>query len=362
MKLILSDPNPDVLMVTNMWPHSGRLKYGIFVNRQLESLTALGLPSSVLFIEGYRTRWDYARAAVHIFRLNWSKRRPRLIHGHGGETGLVVRWFVRGPVIVSYCGDDLLGTPREDGSMVYAHRVRRVILRQMARLLTATVTKSAEMEATLPRGARDRNTVIPNGINRSLFRPQPRHHARLELGWASTERIVLFASDPAVQRKRYWLAEAACREAQRRIGPIRLVVARDVSPDRMPRLMVAADCLLLTSVHEGSPNVVKEAVACGLPVVSTDVGDVRQILHAVEPSWVCLEDPAELAAALVQCLTERRRSNGWEQSAWLGQEQIAVRLLELYRRLAPDVSSTQVRADCQAPAHHPDSADLDPVP
>ena len=149
------------------------------------------------------------------FFLTWSKRRPRLIHGHGGETGLVVRWFVRGPVVVSYCGDDLLGTPRVDGPMAYAYRLRRVILRQQARLLTATVTKSAEMEATLPRSARDRNSVIPNGVDRSLFRPQPRHDARLELGWASTERIVVFASDPAVQRKRYWLAEAACREAQR---------------------------------------------------------------------------------------------------------------------------------------------------
>jgi teichuronic acid biosynthesis glycosyltransferase TuaC len=363
MRVISTDPNPDVLIVTNMWPHSRRPNYGIFVSRQIESLKPLGLPCSVLFIEGYRTRWDYARAAFHIFRLNWSKRRPRLIHGHGGETGLVVRWFVRGPVVVSYCGDDLLGTPRADGSMAYAHRVRRVILRQQARLLTATITKSAEMEATLPRSARDRNTVIPNGVDRSLFRPQPRHDARLELGWASTERIVVFASDPAVDRKRYWLAEAACREAQRRIGPIRLVVASDVSPDRMPRLMVAADCLLLTSVHEGSPNVVKEAVACGLPVVSTDVGDVRQMLHAVEPSWVCLPDPADLAAALVECLAERRRSNGWERSTWLGQEQIAVRLLELYRRLAPDVSSTEVRPDLRARAHfHPDSADLDPVP
>ena len=231
MRVISTDTDPDVLIVTNMWPHSRRPKYGIFVSRQIGSLKSLGLPCSVLFVEGYRTRWDYARAAFHIFCLNWSKRRPRLIHGHGGETGLIVRCFFRGPVVVSYCGDDLLGTPRADGSMVYAHRVRRGILREQARLLTATVTKSAEMEATLPRSARARNSVIPNGVDRSLFRPQSCDDARLELGWASTERIVVFAADPAVERKRYWLAEAACREAQRTIGLIRLVVASDVSPE-----------------------------------------------------------------------------------------------------------------------------------
>ena len=363
MRVISHDAHPDVLIVTNMWPHSGRPKYGIFVSRQIESLKSQGLSCRVLFIEGYRTRWEYARAALHIFRLNWSRRRPSIIHGHGGETGLVVRCFVRGPVVVSYCGDDLLGTPRADASMLYAHRLRRIILRQQARLLTATITKSAEMEATLPRSVRGRNTVIPNGVDRSLFRPQPRRDARLELGWPSAERIVLFGSDPAVERKRYWLAEAACRKAERRIGPIRLEVASDVSPERMPRLMVAADCLLLTSVHEGSPNVVKEAVACGLPVVSTDVGDVRQILHAVEPSWVCSPDPADLAAALVECLAERRRSNGWERSAQLGQDQIALRLLQLYQTLAPHVCPTEAGHDLRAYKHlHPDSADLGLVP
>jgi glycosyltransferase involved in cell wall biosynthesis len=112
----------------------------------------------------------------------------------------------------------------------------------------------------------------------------------------------------------------------------------------MPELMSAADCLLLTSAIEGSPNVVKEAVACGLPVVSTDVGDVAEILSDVDPSWVCAPDLAALANALVECLTERRRSNGWERSAWLGHERIVERLLRLYAELAPGLASTKVGA------------------
>jgi teichuronic acid biosynthesis glycosyltransferase TuaC len=103
----------------------------------------------------------------------------------------------------------------------------------------------------------------------------------------------------------------------------------------MPRVMTGADCLLLTSSHEGSPNVVKEATACGLPVVSTDVGDVRQVLNGVDPSWVCEPHVDALAIALAQCLTERRRSNGCEGTAWLCQDKIAVRLLELYGQLVP---------------------------
>jgi teichuronic acid biosynthesis glycosyltransferase TuaC len=333
-----------VLMVTNMWPHGLNPTYGIFVKRQVDSLTSMGLECDVLFIEGHRSRWAYPRAALRLLLLNWARDRPSVVHGHGGETSLVVRWFARGPVVVSYCGDDLLGTPRADGSIPGSSRMRRFLLRHLARWMSATITKSAEMERTLGPAARQSNVVIPNGVDRELFHPRPLDQARRDLGWSPNERVVLFAADPAVERKRYWLAQAACREAERVVGTIRLEVATGLAPDEMPRLMAAADCLLLTSAIEGSPNVVKEAVACSLPVVCTDVGDVDQVLANVDPSAVCGADPSELGAALADCLTVRRRSNGWEQSSWLSDENIAQRLLDLYRKLAPADSPTNARA------------------
>jgi glycosyltransferase involved in cell wall biosynthesis len=335
---------PDVLMVTNMWPHDQHPGYGIFVFRQIESLRALGLDCEVIFVEGYRTRWAYVREALRMLRLNFSSQRPHLVHAHGGETALVARWYARGPVLTSYCGDDLLGTPRANGAIIPASRVRRAVLRAHARLMTRSITKSAEMEAMLDPRTRARNTVVPNGVDRSIFHPQSRDDARRHLGWPAEDRIVLFAADPAVERKRYWLAEAACRQAERELGPIRLEVTWGTSPDGMPMLMAGADCLLLTSAIEGSPNVVKEAVSCGLPVVSTDVGDVAETLSEVDPSWVCAAEPRPLADALLDCLTERRRSNGWERSAWLGQERIAVRILDLYSELVPGLARTKAPA------------------
>lgn len=322
-------------MVTNMWPHAANPAYGIFVRRQIESVEALGLRCEVMFVEGYRSRWEYVRAALTLCRLNFALRRPLLVHGHGGETALIVRWYLRGPVMVSYCGDDLLGTPRADDLLTAASRLRRAVLCAQSRLLTATVTKSAEMAAALPRRVRRRNTVLPNGVDRDLFQPRPRNEARAALGWPAADRIVLFAADPRVTRKRYWLAREACAQAERAVGPIRLEVTWGTPPNAMPRVMAAADALLLTSSIEGSPNVVKEAVACGLPVISTDVGDVRDVLAAVDPSWVTAGEPVALAAALTACLEMGRRSNGWEESAWLGEGEIARRLVGLYRELAP---------------------------
>jgi glycosyltransferase involved in cell wall biosynthesis len=328
---------PQVLMITNMWPHEGHSGYGIFVARQIESVRALGVDCEVEFVKGYRSRWAYLRGSIRMILLNLSRRRPLLVHAHGGETALVARWFARGPVVTSYCGDDLLGTPQANGAITPSSRIRRAVLRRHARLMTRTITKSAEMQAVLGSAAR-RNLVLPNGVDRDLFHPRPVGEARRELGWSGEDRIVLFAANPEVERKRYWLAEAACREAERSLGPIRLEVGWGIPPADMPKLMAAADCLLLTSAHEGSPNVVKEAVSCNLPVVSVRVGDVAEVLEEVRPSWICDPDPRELGAALAECLSDPRRSDGRDRTAWLGQERIATRLLGLYSELVPELA------------------------
>ena len=272
-------------MVTNMWPHRGNPKYGIFVKRQIDSLLAAGVPSDVFFIRGHLSPAAYPGAALELALWNL-RRRYSLVHAHGGESALSVRSYLRAPVLISYCGDDLLGTPRADGSITRSHRIRRWALQQDARLQTATVTKSAEMARYLPAAVQQRNTVIPNGVDIDRFRPLDRADARAQLGWDEDERIALFAADPEVERKRHWLADEACGLAGRRLDGVRLHVASDVSPDQMPVLMSAADCLLLTSVSEGSPNVVKEALMCNLPVVATPVGDVSERLLEVAPSWL----------------------------------------------------------------------------
>ena len=233
--------------------------------------------------------------------------------------------------MVSYCGDDLLGDRRADGSIPFVSTVRARLLRLHAELFTRTITKSAEMDGVLPAAARRRNAVIPNGVDTVLFHPHPRDQARAELGWAPEERVVLFsATKPYSAAKRLPLAERACALAASRIGPIRLEVASEIDPATVPLLMSAADCLLSTSAVEGSPNSVKEALMCNLPVIATPAGDIEELLEGVTPSWLCPPQEDALAAALVDCLSERRRSNGREVAARLGEEAIARQVLEVY--------------------------------
>ncbi len=98
-------------------------------------------------------------------------------------------------------------------------------------------------------------------------------------------------------------------------------------------MMNAADCLLLTSMAEGSPVVVKEALMCNLPVVATDVADVRETLADVSPSAVCGHDPSELGAALVGVLSAMQRSNGRSKRSDQDHSNTVRRLLSLYADL-----------------------------
>jgi teichuronic acid biosynthesis glycosyltransferase TuaC len=333
------EPSADVLVVTSGWPNRDDEIYCVPVKRQMESLIGRGLRCDVLFVRGYRSALAYPIAMVRL--ASWGltrRRRYALVHAHGGEAALVATFYRRAPLLVTYLGSDLLGAPRRDGVVSRLWRIRRAVIRQHARLAARTITESHEMQSALPGSTRRRNIVLPKGVDVDLFHPIDRTAARCELGWDGEARIALFAADPSVPLKRYWLAEAAVERARAILPDLRLEVANGVMPDRMPVLMGAADCLLHTSSSEGSPNVVKEALMCNLPVVATPAGDIAELLDGVVPSHLCEPSAAELAEALIECLQEPCRSNGSEVSARFDARSVTDALAGIYKELAPELA------------------------
>jgi teichuronic acid biosynthesis glycosyltransferase TuaC len=328
------DPNADVLVVTSGWPHADNPTYCVFIERQVKALHASGIRSDVLFINGYRSATAYiAAAALLAWWTLTGRRRYRLVHAQTGEAALAAGFFRRAPLLVTYYGDDLLGTRRRDDSFSLLNRLKTGLIRQHSRLAKATITQSLQMENALPSAVRRRNEVLPNGVDTSVFRPLDRDEARKRLGWPLNERVALFLASPAVACKRYWLAEAATAVAVRTFPNLRLHVGTGVPPADVPVVINASDCLLLTSSSEGSPNVVKEAVMCDLPVVTTKVGDVEDVLRDVKPSRICEDSPEALAEGIIDCVRQPLRSNGRSASEWLQDDAITKRLLSVYRQV-----------------------------
>ena len=177
--------------------------------------------------------------------------------------------------------------------------------------------------------------ILPSGVDTDVFHPRPRAEARAELGWAAADRVVLFNGSRRAKNKRLDLAEAAAAVAARLVPGTRLEVLDGAIPaGHIATYMNAADCLLMTSDHEGSPNVVKEALACDLPVVSVDVGDVRERIAGVTPGGIAGRDPERLGAALAAVLREPRRSDGHTAIEAIGTRRIAERIVDVYRRVA----------------------------
>jgi glycosyltransferase involved in cell wall biosynthesis len=157
---------------------------------------------------------------------------------------------------------------------------------------------------------RDDARIIPFGVNFELFSPSAREPAREELGIPAGKKLVLFPWDPARPEKRFDVAQAVLANLDPEHGDFRLVVVTSETPDRMARYMNACDALLLVSDREGAPMAVREAVACNLPVVSVDVGDVRDVIGGVEGCFLCERSIADVGNKLRRAVAVPRRTTG----------------------------------------------------
>ncbi len=324
-----------VLFITSMWPDPVRPHYGTFIDTQAQSLEDLGVVIDVLSIRGYASFRAYTIAMRRIHSLR-ARESYDLFHIHTGHAAAasVGLLSTRAPSIISYVGGDLLGNPDENGKTTLKSHIEATVFRQLARMSTRTITKSREMEEALPRAARPRNHVIPNGVNLDRFAPRPRAEARDALGWDRDESVVLFLGDPEDPRKNISLAQAAVQRIQERRPKVRLHVGWGSRPEEIPRLMWAADALAFTSRSEGSPNVVKEAMAAALPIVATPVGDVPERLKEVTGCFVVAPDPTSFAEALELAFDYGRTTAARAAVQDLTLAAVAKRVIALYEQVS----------------------------
>jgi glycosyltransferase involved in cell wall biosynthesis len=176
--------------------------------------------------------------------------------------------------------------------------------------------------------------IIPSSTDTELFRPLDQTECRSRLGWASDKAIAVFfgGTNPRVKRLDTALIvkQALCSHNT----SIELRIVREVIPHGdMPVYLNAADCLVLLSSFEGSPNLVREACACNTPVVTVPVGDVCEVLRDVVPSQIVDRNIDEIAAAVARVAALKTRSNGRERMKRFSNEITAMRTTKFYTRI-----------------------------
>ncbi|MEO8097081.1 MAG: glycosyltransferase [Acidobacteriota bacterium] len=258
--------------------------------------------------------------------------RPALVHAHFGTVTAAFTMIAAGrtPVVITFRGSDLNRVPTADGLRAC-----------LGRMLSQWAALGAARLVCVSHDLRKRlwwrhavTTVLPSGVDIDLFRPLARGLARRQLGWPPSEPVILFNAGHDALNKRLDLAQAAFSEARREIPGLRLeVLTGGLPPDRMPLVMNAANCLLVTSDAEGSPTVVQEALACNLPIVSVAVGDVAERLRGVAGTRIAGRYPHELARALVETVLRDEPSEGRLRCVEFSSDTIAAELARLYREI-----------------------------
>ena len=200
-----------------------------------------------------------------------------------------------------------------------------------ARRANGIIVKSKNLHDALPADLPpSKIRIIPNGIDLDRFKPLDRDLCRNRLGWSATRLNVLFPANQGDPRKRPELAYAAAQTAEQLGVKIEIHQLRGVPHHDVPVWLNASDVVLLTSSHEGSPNLIKEALACNVPVISVDVGDVRERTQGIDGCFIANAEPNDLAMKLKLVDAGSRRVDSREKVRDLSLQQIALRLKQFY--------------------------------
>jgi glycosyltransferase involved in cell wall biosynthesis len=315
-----------VLVITAMWPTAENPAFGSFVAAQVKHLEQEGIDIEVLVLAGRLRKLIYPKGVFELQR-RLRGRKIDLIHAHFGYVGWVARTQWKLPVIVTFHGDDALGTINARGSTTMFSRTTAAICRRLGPITSAIIVQSDQMKCRF----RCRNVhVIPHEVDLDVFRPTDRTAARHALGLAEDKKYVLFAADPKIPVKRFPLARKVVDELRIHDPSIELLIACREPQPRLALYMSACDALVFPSFQEGSPNVVKQAMACNLPIVATDVGDVRGIISGTVGCHIASPTVDDFTTKLGEILRTPLRTAGREHVQHFAGPVIARRVIRVY--------------------------------
>ncbi len=288
-----------------------------FVIEQVEALSKLGIEFDYFRIskKGITGYLQSYRSLMQTIK----QCKPDLIHAHYGLSGLLANFQRNVPVVTTFHGSDI----HSKGLLL--------LLSKICMHLSAFNIFVSKQIYEMAKYKKENYEILPCGTDINTFFELPQDVARKILGWDQAGNYVLFAGSFDNKVKKYTLAQ----DAVALVKECQLIELKGYDREKVNLLMNACDCLLMTSEREASPMVIKEAMLCGCPIVSVDVGDVKEVISATKNCYIVRKEPKDIADKLSQVLACKERTDGRKKIIQLGLELsvVAQRIRIIYNEI-----------------------------
>ncbi|MDY8136890.1 glycosyltransferase family 4 protein [Aquimarina sp. 2201CG5-10] len=297
---------------------SGNTKNGIspIVFNQGNSLKEIGHEVSFFTIKEKGIKGYFK----HIFVLKrfLKSNTYDVIHAHYSLSAIVAALAGGKPLVVSLMGSDVKASPLLKYLIKICHFLfwKKVIVKSQDMKLSCGIEKAS---------------ILPNGVDFNKFVQIPKQEALKITGWDQKKKHILFAANPNRREKNYALAQRSFELINQKDVELHALI--NVPNQDMPAYFNAADVVILTSLWEGSPNVIKEAMACNCKIVAVNVGDIKEIIGDAAGCFVTGFDEKEIANCLERALEFSRKPDGRFHIPHLNAEVIATKLTNLYKEV-----------------------------
>jgi teichuronic acid biosynthesis glycosyltransferase TuaC len=304
-----------------------------FILSQLESIKAKGMDISLFPVSGKGVS-AYFKSHRQL-RKYIIENKIDIVHAHYSLCGWTAVLARSGkPTVLSLMGSDALGEYISPNRITLKSRMVVLLTLLIQPFVEAIISKAENIHNRIYR--KRIAYVIPNGIDLNSVIPGNKIEYKKELGLSTDKIYILFLGYPENNWKNLILVKKALSMLSDK--RLELLIPSPVSHDYVVKYLNASDILISTSFMEGSPNVIKEAMACNCPIVTTDVGDARWVIGNTEGCFITSFDPADVAAKIksaLQFLNEKGRTTGRQRILELGLDSstVAKRIIEVYKKV-----------------------------